>query len=152
MNSLKKLYFVFFIFLVSIMTTGCFGEIDSTGLVEADAIAEVEEIEINTESSDVERSSSREVVIENGVFNPPDVVVSVGDTVEWVNLDYTNDGSTVEWQSEIKQVDHTISFEDGRFDVEIPYGASVTYTFVEIGEARYFSKFYPDARGSVLVE
>ena len=119
------------------MITGCFGETDSTGSVEAEAIAEVEEIELNTESSNVERSTSREIVIENMQFNPSDISILIGDTVEWVNLD---------------SVSHTVTFEDARFDVVVPAGASVVYTFGELGEARYFWSIHPSMQGSVLVE
>ena len=132
----KKMFFFFFLFSVSFFLVGCF-EANESGALEAEAVEEVEDTEINVESSNVERSSSREVVIENMRFNPTDISVSVGDTVEWVNLD---------------SVDHTVSFEDSRFDVEIPAGASVSYTFSELGEARYFCSFHPGMQGSVLVE
>ena len=114
-------------------------ELDAESIPESDS-EPLEDVEVNTESSDVERSSSREVVIENGRFNPTDIEIALGDTVEWVNLD---------------SVDHTVSFEDARFDIEVPAGASVTYTFDSQGddpEARYFCKFHPNMRGSVLLE
>ena len=100
---------------------------------------EIEQMDVNTESSDVLRSSSKKVVIENMRFNPADISINLGDTVEWVNSD---------------SITHTVSFENGNFDVKIPAGSSVTHTFDEIednSEVRYFCQFHPDMRGSVLV-
>lgn len=143
--------FLLFLLSFSLVLSGCFGgssdspaaetqeEMHTEEELAADVLEELEEIEINTESSDVVRSTSLEVVIQNGQFNPVDISVSLGDTVEWVNLD---------------SVDHTVSFEDARFDVEVPAGASVSYTFDDIGddaEARYFCRFHPNMRGSALV-
>ena len=144
----NKFIFFFSLLSISLLVTGCFSEpsdIDSLGDVEAQTVdnsvrEEVIDVEINTESSDVSRSTSREVVIENMRFNPPDISVSIGDTVEWVNLD---------------NVTHTVSFEDARFDVQVPAGASVSYTFSdedENPEARYFCKFHPGMQGSILIE
>ncbi len=142
----KKFILFFSLLSISLLFTGCFwssSEVDTTEVEtivveETDSI--IEDVEINTESSDVTRSTSREVVIENMQFNPPDISISLDDTVEWINLD---------------SVDHTVSFEDARFDVQVPAGATVSYTFSdedENPEARYFCKFHPGMQGSVLIE
>ena len=144
----NKFIFFFSLLCISLLISGCFfgsSDVENSGDVEAQTVddsvgEEVVDIEINTESSDVSRSTSREVVIENMRFNPPDITVSMGDTVEWINLD---------------NVTHTISFEDARFDVEVPAGATVSNTFSdenENPEARYFCKFHPGMQGSVLIE
>ena len=151
----KKIILFFSLLSISLLITGCFlgsskvdtgdanegEEISADSMVEETESVPLEDIEINTESSDVSRSTSREVVIENFQFNPSDVSISVGDTVEWVNLD---------------SVAHTVSFEDARFDVEIPAGSTISYTFESDedleAEGRYFCKFHPSMQGSVLVE
>ena len=140
-------HILFFSFLcLSLLLVSCVAEESAlTEVVEDSESEEVEEsalveedLEINTESSDVTRSTSHEVVIENMQFNPADVSVFVGDTVEWINLD---------------SVSHTVTFEDARFDVVVPPGASVSYTFEEeLGVARYFCQFHPSMQGSVLIE
>lgn len=149
---MKKLIFLFSLFSICILLTGCFltssseeatidvesGDDGTSATTDAlEPTTNLEEVEINTESSNVDRSTSREVIIENGQFNPRDISISVGDTVQWVNVD---------------SEDHTVSFEDARFDVEVPSGSTVSYTFKEAGEARYFCKFNPGMQGSVLVE
>ncbi len=144
----KKIILFFSFLTLCLLLTSCFTNTDS---VESETISEEEEVseesalteedlEVNTESADVSRSTSREVVIENFLFNPSDVSISLGDTIEWINLD---------------SVSHTVTFEDARFDVEVPAGSTVSYTFEDedaLGEARYFCQFHPSMQGSILVE
>jgi len=76
------------------------------------------------------------VVIENGKFNPMDLEVKVGDTIEWVN----KDGKS-----------HTVTFEDVRIDEELPDRGITSYTFTEAEEVRYFCRFHSGMQGSVMV-
>ena len=141
MNTKQILFFSFL--CLSLLLVSC--SIEETVETEAAGDSELDEesalnledLEVNTESSNVERSTSHEIVIENMQFNPTDISVFVGDTVEWINLD---------------SVSHTVTFEDARFDVVVPPGASVSYTFEALGVARYFCQFHPSMQGSVLVE
>lgn len=147
----NKFIFLFSLFSICLLLTSCFLGTSSeettdddleTESIDAEETIDIEDVEINIESSNVERSSSREVIIESGQFNPRDITISIGDTVQWVNVDSN---------------DHTVSFEDARFDVEVPAGSTVSFTFSseeeeDLGEARYFCKFHPSMQGSVLIE
>tara|TARA_Y100000310_G_scaffold154313_1_gene153875 strand:- start:1477 stop:1860 length:384 start_codon:yes stop_codon:yes gene_type:complete len=77
-----------------------------------------------------------QVVISNAQFMPTDLEIKAGTTVEWNNADTK---------------DHTITFENGDFDEILPVGASVTYTFEEVGELRYFCQFHPGMQGNIIV-
>ena len=77
-----------------------------------------------------------QVVISNAQFMPTDLEIKAGTTVEWSNADTK---------------DHTITFENGDFDEMIPVGASVTYTFKEVGELRYFCQLHPGMQGNVII-
>ena len=79
---------------------------------------------------------SYQIVIENSKFMPIDIEVKAGTTIEWLNKD---------------SVDHTVTFENGDFDVNMPIGATATYTFTETGTFRYFCQYHPGMRGSVIV-
>lgn len=63
--------------------------------------------------------------------------VGVGQTIELVNSD---------------EVLHTWTAEDGSFDVSIPAGQTVTYTFDEPGEYSYFCEIHPSMTGTIRVE
>ncbi len=146
----KKIFFVSFLLLGLFLIVSCasvdvaetedsMGDEEAVVEVEGSEETVAEEVVVaNTESSNVERTSDvTQVVIEGFVFNPMDITVKVGDTIEWINMD---------------DVAHTVTFEDARFDVEVPAGAVVSYTFTEeLGEARYFCAYHPLMRGSVLV-
>lgn len=94
------------------------------------AVEETEEVVINT------NPTTKTVTLEDSAFNPVDVDISVGDTVEWVNSD---------------DQEHSITFENGDFDEQIGVDSSVKYTFTESGEYRYFSVFVPEMQGNVFV-
>ncbi|MBT3298082.1 hypothetical protein HN385_04100 [archaeon] len=94
------------------------------------SVEENEEIVINT------NPTTKTVTLENHLFNPLDVDISPGDTIEWINSD---------------DQEHSITFENGDFDEQIGIDGSVKYTFSEEGEYRYFSVFEPEMQGTVFV-
>ncbi|MBU1111589.1 MAG: plastocyanin/azurin family copper-binding protein [archaeon] len=87
-------------------------------------------------AGDESDSGIKTVTIQDFKFNPVDLDVEVGDTVEWVNLDDT---------------EHTITLENGDLDQEIGVDGTLTYTFEESGIYRYFCMFHPGMQGSVNV-
>ncbi|MBT4604385.1 hypothetical protein HOC01_01980 [archaeon] len=139
----KILLIVGLLAIMMLALSSCSSEVSGDPVETVEEVSEdlpVDESDLNTESSDVARASGvSQVVIEGMAYSSADITVNAGDTVEWINKD---------------SVDHTVTFEDGRFDVEVPAGAIVSYTFTaedELGEARYFCSFHPGMRGSVLV-
>lgn len=99
--------------------------------------------ETATETQEVEESdalvvtgTSYQIAIENSQFMPTDLEVKAGTTIEWVNKD---------------SVDHTVTFENGDFDVNMPMGATATHTFTEPGTFRYFCQYHPGMQGSIIV-
>ena len=73
-------------------------------------------------------------------FDPPDVTISVGDTVTWVNDD-----------ENIHTATHRA--DPALFDSEtVEAGEQFSVTFSEAGEFRYFCKFHPWMGGVVNVQ
>ena len=100
------------------------------------------------------------VVIQNGKFNPIDLNIKVGDTVEWVNRDSKtilgkkdnpSESEKKELESKGTGVTHSVTFEDARVDTSLPNKGTVRYTFKKKGEARYFCRFHPAMTGTVKV-
>ena len=100
------------------------------------------------------------VVVQNGKFNPTDLNIKVGDTVEWVNRDSKtilgkknnpSESEKNELDSKKTGVTHSVTFEDARLDSSLPNKGTVKYTFKKKGEARYFCRFHPTMRGSIKV-
>ncbi len=76
------------------------------------------------------------VTVEGFQFQPTDLEITVGNTAEWINKD---------------GVSHTITFDEGVVDENLPAGGMVQYTFTEPGEYSYFCQFHPEMRGKVIV-
>lgn len=73
-------------------------------------------------------------------FDPPDVTISVGDIVTWVNDD-----------ENIHTATHRS--DPALFDSEtVEAGEEFSFTFSEAGEFRYFCKFHPWMTGVVTVQ
>lgn len=82
------------------------------------------------------KGDSTQVVIESFSFMPTNIDIAVGDTIEWVNKD---------------SVSHTVTFDDGSVDVELPIGATAQHTFTEAGSFSYLCSFHPQMQGVVVV-
>ncbi|HEX7100142.1 MAG TPA: cupredoxin domain-containing protein [Acidimicrobiia bacterium] len=89
-----------------------------------------------TDTTGGEASENPRIVISGMSFSGPSTV-SVGDTIEIVNMD---------------EVPHTWTAEDGPFDVSVGPGQTATYTFEEAGEFPYFCKLHPSMTGTITVE
>ncbi len=125
---MKKVLMIFCVLSLFVLLIACGTE---------ETVEENAEMTIVSDDTAVTVSSgTAQVVIEDSVFMPINLEVSVGTTVEWVNKD---------------SVDHTISFENGDLDELLPQGATGTFTFNEKGEFRYFCKFHPGMQGTVIV-
>ncbi|MFH1276220.1 MAG: plastocyanin/azurin family copper-binding protein [Candidatus Woesearchaeota archaeon] len=88
-----------------------------------------------------------QVAIEGYEFMPSTVEVRAGDTVEWVNVHFTQ----VENEDYTEGVDHTVTFDNGMFDQVLPAGTTVSYTFTEPGVYNYVCSFHPQMQGIVVV-
>lgn len=79
-----------------------------------------------------------EVSIENFVFGPSELGVSVGDTIVW-----TNDESSI---------GHTATSSDGLWDSKLlSPGDTFEFTFTEAGIFSYFCSIHPAMQASVTV-
>ena len=132
----KSVYFILLI-IFSLVLSSC-SNVDETNSAESISVDSQDEGLLNNIGSDSVSVSNgiKTVVIENMEFNPADLEINVGDTVEWVNKD---------------SVKHTVTFEDARIDVQIAVGGTVTYTFAQEGEARYFCSLHPSMQGVIFV-
>lgn len=75
------------------------------------------------------------VVIDEMAFGTVPAGVRAGDIVEWVNHDIFQ---------------HTATARDGRFDVELPAGASAR-TVVTPGNIGFYCKYHPGMTGMLVV-
>ncbi|MBB3036053.1 cupredoxin domain-containing protein [Hoyosella altamirensis] len=98
-----------------------------------------------TETQDPDADEAEEVAatvrVENFAFDPPNITVSVGDTVEWVFAD--------------GPVDHDVTGGEGTPEDFVSPTLSEdtwTYTFTEAGEYDYICSIHPNMTGSVVVE
>ena len=95
---------------------------------------------------------SATIVIERMQFNPQEIVLEVGDTLEWVNVD---EGREEEYGTSGFEgpglADHTVTFDNGMLDEHLPRGGSVTLTFTQAGRYTYFDQYHPEMSGVVIV-
>ena len=76
------------------------------------------------------------VSISDLAFNPADVTVHVGDTVEWGNADF---------------IDHTATATSGDWDVEIFAGKNGHVQLTKAGTLGYFCRYHPTMKGTIHV-
>ena len=84
----------------------------------------------------VARADTIQVKMEKLGFVPAEITAHVGDTIEWVNLDF---------------VAHTATARDGSWDVLIPVNAKKTVVLKAEGTVDYYCKFHPNMTGRILV-
>ena len=89
------------------------------------------------ENSAVQQSEGTQVVIDNFAFKPSTIEVKQGDTIEWVNKD---------------SAPHTVTFDNGMADENLPSGGTARVTFTEAGQFTYFCSFHPEMKGIVIVQ
>ena len=79
-----------------------------------------------------------QVTIKGFAFDPQTVTIKVGETVTWTNEDPTN---------------HPVAGDNGEFDsLELPQGASFSFTFTSAGTFTYHCKVHTNMKGTVVVE
>jgi plastocyanin len=76
------------------------------------------------------------VIIDKLAFQPAEVTVAAGDTVEWVNKDAFAHTATVQ----------------GNWEVSIAPHASARHLMQELGEANYFCRYHPNMKGRIIVK
>ncbi|MFP5224540.1 MAG: cupredoxin family copper-binding protein [Actinomycetota bacterium] len=79
-----------------------------------------------------------EVTIQGFIFRPNELTVAPGTKVTWENQD---------------EILHTVTAEDGSFDLELPdQGTQVSFTFEVPGTYDYACSRHPSMMGVVIVE
>ncbi len=76
------------------------------------------------------------VDIADNAFSPDSLEISVGDTVQWTNMD---------------AVPHTVTFADGPDSGQLTTGTTFSHTFDEAGEFSYTCTIHPSMQGTVVV-
>jgi plastocyanin len=82
------------------------------------------------------RAATIQVKMEKLSFVPAEVTAHVGDTIEWVNLDF---------------VVHTATARNGAWDLLIPANAKRDVVLKDEGMVDYYCKFHPNMVGRILV-
>jgi len=117
----------------------------------------LETVTVETDSVVVPTGMTYQVVLNNIEFMPADLEIVVGDTVEWVNKDYssyheeTDDEQDRDALGREEGISHTITFESMGIDRQLPPGSTTTYTFTEAGEFAYLCQFHPSMQGRIIV-
>lgn len=83
-----------------------------------------------------EAAEATEVDIVDNGFDPSEVEVSVGDTVQWTN---------------VGNVGHTVTFDDGPDSGSLATDDRFDHTFEEAGEFAYICAIHPAMTGTVTV-
>lgn len=77
------------------------------------------------------------VLIQELMLDPAEIVIHAGTTVTWFNLDAAR---------------HMVNANSGEFDSPtLLFGDSFSFTFDTPGEYRYFNKYHVDIKGKVIV-
>ena len=76
------------------------------------------------------------IKVDDLAFDPAEVSVRVGDTIEWINKDF---------------VDHTATEQRGQWDVALPSDASRRLLARKAGTFAYFCRFHPHMKGVIHV-
>lgn len=87
---------------------------------------------------DHKKSTSIEVMIKDMVFSIPEVKITMGESIKWVNTDL---------------VPHTVTADDHTFDSKtIDPGKSWIYQPKKIGKFSYKCSFHPTMKASLSVQ
>ncbi len=129
----------------------------ATETVEEETVTETQEVE-GSDTAVVEASAGvYQVAIENFKFKPTDLKVKVGETVEWINKDYSSYTQEIDDMQEKEKeglqegIQHTVTFESIGSDIHLPVGGTATVTFTGPGTFRYFCQYHPSMQGTVTV-
>jgi len=78
-----------------------------------------------------------QIVMENLVISPAEVLARVGDTIELVNKDVFA---------------HTATAKNGDFDVTMPPKQTVTYVLKKAGTVDYYCRYHPNMKATLEIE
>lgn len=82
-------------------------------------------------------AATHTVNIQSFAFQPVDLTVNAGDTVQFVNMD---------------SAPHTATADNGTFDTgQLGNGAGAAVSFSGAGSFSYFCKFHPNMKGTITV-
>ncbi len=76
------------------------------------------------------------VAVDKLVFEPAEISVKVGDTIEWVNKDVLAHTATVK----------------GDWDVIIPPKKNATFVVKKAGSVEYYCRFHPNMKGKITAQ
>jgi len=77
------------------------------------------------------------VLIQELELEPAEIVIHIGTTVTWFNLDAAR---------------HTVNANSGTFESPtLLFGDTFSFTFDELGEYEYSNKYHPEIKGKVIV-
>ena len=107
---------------------GCTSSPPQTGEIQQDTLVQ--------QDTAAQQGEGTQVVIENFAFKPSTIEVKQGDTIEWVNKD---------------SAPHTVTFDNGMADENLPSGGTARVTFTEQKQFTYFCSFHPGMKGIVVV-
>jgi plastocyanin len=89
-------------------------------------------------ASDQASAPTAEVKIDNFVFGPQTITVSIGTTVTWTNKD---------------DIPHTVVSTDGAFKSKVrDTDETFSYTFNKAGTFPYFCSVHPKMTGKIVVQ
>ncbi len=144
--------------LVAVLVIAILALVGCTSSVEE---TQVPGVMVVPSSSSSGSGSLHTVILEDGRFNPADIIINVGDTVEWINNDQQSTAQDIrsgeheevqdyEYADDRRGFDHTVTFEDAQLDDSLPFGASISHRFSESGEFRYFSVYNYHSGGGAM--
>ena len=106
------------------------------------AVLAITAVSLSNPFSSVFAAKTHKVIIKDFSFNPKNIHIRLGDTIEWKNIDGFLHSAT--------------SDSDNIFDTETIYTGdttSVTFSSSEhIGEIPYHCEIYPSIKGSIIVD
>ena len=82
------------------------------------------------------RAETIRITIDKLKFTPTQVSAQVGDTIEWVSIDF---------------VAHTATARNKDWDVAIPANGIGRVTLQHVGDVDYFCRFHPNMTGRISV-
>ena len=92
----------------------------------------------NEGSKSKKRATKHTVEMKNKRYEPADLTIKVGETVEWENLD---------------DHDHTVVADDKSFKSDnISSGDTYEFTFKKAGKFRYACQYHPRMKGIITVQ
>lgn len=103
-----------------------------TSLLAYDNINDFPTMEMTKSSPDAQY-----VTIQNHMFSPQTLEISINSTVLWLNND---------------DMAHTITSQDGSFDNSIAPGSTYSFQFTKAGIYKYYCKYHEQMTATIIVK